>query len=116
NIQRNPRQKPDFLVFSWFFEASARFCPVFSGKIGSRRWVFQTAILCQRGSNTIRNRPVAEIMATMNPTPAYASAARTPWLKSLKTRFIRQEPSLMRNKTVGLWEPDLFAMVDQPLC
>jgi hypothetical protein len=43
----------------------------------------------------------------MNPAPAYASAERTAWPKSLKARCIWHEPSLIRNKTVGLseWNP-----------
>jgi len=74
-----------------------------------------TAILCHRGSKHMRNRPVAEIMATMNPAPAYASAERTAWLKSLKARCIWHEPSLIRNKTVGLSEWNPLDIVTDPL-
>jgi hypothetical protein len=52
----------------------------------------------------MRNRPVAEIMATEYPALAYDSALRTAWRKSLNDRCMWNPPELMRSNTIGLAE------------
>ena len=51
---------------------------------------------------------MAEIIATENPAPAYASALRTAWPKSANDRCMRDDPSLIRNRTVGLTDRGRF--------
>ena len=90
NIQQNQVKTTILASFSRFFSNESPFCPDFPGKTRSRPASaggrLQTASLRPRGSNAIKNRPVAEIIATLKPAPAYASALRIACAKSLNER------------------------------
>jgi hypothetical protein len=70
NIQRNSGKILNFLANSSIFASPNRFFPVFSGFGRLRMRIRQTAIPCQRGSNRIKNRPVADTIETTKPAPA----------------------------------------------
>src|SRR3569623_496408 len=53
-------------------------------------------------------------MDTAKPAPAYASALRTAWEKSLNVRCMWKVPSLMRSRTVGLGECEPRAISETP--
>jgi len=72
---------------SRFFSNQGRLWPLITGERGiDPGGQLQTATRRRRGSNPIKYRPVAEIIETLKPAPAYASALRLAWMKSLNER------------------------------
>ncbi len=75
NIQQNQVKTTIFAPFSRFFSSESADFALFSREKRDRdavidRWLIQTASLLPRGSNAIKYRPVAEIIATLKPAPA----------------------------------------------
>ena len=75
NIQQNQVKTAISAPFSRFFSSGSVISPYFPGKNANEDphragGQLQTASLLPRGSNAIKNRPVAEIIATLKPAPA----------------------------------------------